>query len=260
MTRGWVLAGALALSAAVLAAAGNAWLGTPRFAAIMPASATPGVAGASGGHDDRASPARRTSLADPAEVEARLRTLEALAEQMKSRPGDAEGWQQIGRSYAMLGRHAQAVAAYKTALALHPDDPTLLAESAFSAAVLEPRAASGEPARWTLHALELDPRHPKALALAGTLALDRKDYPGAIGYWERLAQVVAPGSPIAHQVQISIQQAQQLAARAGITVAAAQPTEPSVAAAPPAPPPPRLPPRVATTAEAPTRSSSPSPR
>jgi cytochrome c-type biogenesis protein CcmH len=77
--------------------------------------------------------------------------------------------------------------------------------------VLDPDAVSGEPTRLTARALQLDPNNRKALALAGTLAVDGKNYQAAIQYWEHLAQIEPPDSVMGKQVQASIAQAHQLA-------------------------------------------------
>ena len=157
---------------------------------------------------------------DPAMVQAEARVstmIESLADRLKAQPDDADGWRTLARSYAALGRHAAAIDAFKAAVRLRPDEPALLAEYAFSAAVLDPHAASGEAARLVERALQLDPLNPKALALAGTLALDRKDYPGAIAHWEQLARIEPADGPIAKQLQFSILQARQLAGlRSGV--------------------------------------------
>ena len=205
-----------ALSLFVIAAAGfgYAWLGAPGHLGVgptrVPAPPPPPAAATDRTlRSDPSAPASDTL----AQTEARVTAMvERLAERQKSRPGDAEGWQMLGRSYAALGQHAKAVDAFRTALRLRPDDATLLAESAYSAAVIDPQGANGEPARWIARALRLEPDNPKALALAGTLAVDRKDYAGAVRYWEHLARVEPPDSKVARQVQVSILQARQLAA------------------------------------------------
>ena len=131
-------------------------------------------------------------------------------------PADAAGWQALGRSYAAQGRHAQAVAAYRSAARLSPDDATLLAEYAFSAAVTSQRTAADDPQRLVDHALRVDPKNTRALVLAGTLALDRSDYDAATQHWERLAQLEPRDSPKERELQASIAQTRRLAsAQAG---------------------------------------------
>ncbi len=159
-------------------------------------------------------PASPLSISDPAlaQAESRIVMLVAsLAARLKAHPDDADGWRTLARSYAALGRHASAVEAYGTAQRLAPRDASLLAEQAFSAAVLDPHATSGEPARLVARALAIDPMNPKALSLAGTLALDRKDYLAAVAHWERLARLERPGTEVLKQLQFSILQARQLA-------------------------------------------------
>jgi cytochrome c-type biogenesis protein CcmH len=157
------------------------------------------------------------------QAEARVtKMIEKLSDRLKANPNDADGWHTLARSQAALGRHAQAIDAFTRAARLHPDEPSLLAEYAYSSAVLDPHAASGEASRLIGRALQIDPANPKALALAGTLALDRKDYPAAISHWERLARIEPAETPTGKQLQFSILQAKQLAGlRGGATNVAA---------------------------------------
>ncbi|HKW82586.1 MAG TPA: tetratricopeptide repeat protein, partial [Burkholderiaceae bacterium] len=159
-----------------------------------------------------AAPVNAASADALAQAEARISGMvDRLAERLKNRPDDAEGWQMLGRSYATLGRHEHAIAAYETALKLRPDEPTLLAELAFSAAITNRRVGGADSTQLLQRALKLDPRNPKALALAGTLSLERKDYRGAVQYWEQLARNEPADSPLGKQIQASIAQARQLA-------------------------------------------------
>jgi cytochrome c-type biogenesis protein CcmH len=88
-------------------------------------------------------------------------------------------------------------------------------------------------------ALAADPRHPKALALAGTATLNAGDFAASLGYWERLYAVVPPGSEDADQVGKIIEDVRGRAAAAGkplppSRVVASAPAAP--AAVPPQPP------------------------
>src|SRR6185295_16287376 len=67
--------------------------------------------------------------------------------------------------------------------------------------------AGDEPARLVAHALELEPGNPKALALAGTLALQRKDYATAIHHWEALARIEPADSAVGRQLQAGLAEA-----------------------------------------------------
>ena len=153
---------------------------------------------------------------DRAAVNAGAPSPEPRADDPKQQPADAAGWQALGRSYAAQGLHAQAVAAFRSAARLTPDDATLLAEYAFSAAVTSQRTIADDPQRLVDRALRVDPKNTRALALAGTLALDRSDYDAATQHWERLAQLEPRDSPKERELQASIAQTRRLAsAQAG---------------------------------------------
>jgi len=144
--------------------------------------------------------------------EAKTPAVERVAEV----PVDAAGWQALGRSHAAQGRHAQAVIAFRNGARLQPDDAALLTDYAFSAAVTSQRSSVDDPQRLVERALQIDPNSTKALALAGTLALDRNDYDAATQYWEHLAQLEPHDSPTERAIQASIAQTRRLAsAQAG---------------------------------------------
>ncbi|HWI11282.1 MAG TPA: tetratricopeptide repeat protein [Burkholderiaceae bacterium] len=202
-----------ALAALVLAVVGvgYAWVGAPQHLAVAP-------------RPDGHRSALTNTPADPALMQAGSRVaamIASLAERLAAHPDDADGWHTLARSYAAIGRHAAAVDAFRKAVRLRPDDPSLLADCAVSAALLDPHPAAGAAAQLVARALLLDPANPKALALAGTLALQRKDYAAAIDHWERLARIEVPGSPIARQLDVSLQQARRMAGIQGTSPAAA---------------------------------------
>lgn len=126
-------------------------------------------------------------------------------------PVDAAGWQALGRSASEQGQHAQAVIAFRNATRLRPDDASLLAEYAFSAAVTTRRTEADDPQHLIEMALQLDPNSQPALTLAGTLALDRGDFETAAQNWERLARLEPVDSPMRREVEASAAQARRLA-------------------------------------------------
>jgi cytochrome c-type biogenesis protein CcmH len=88
-------------------------------------------------------------------------------------------------------------------------------------------------------ALKVDPTHWKALAMAGTAAFNRKDYKGAVEYWEKLRSSQPADSQIGQQITASIDEARRLGGMSPATEMAAAPqkggpakTAPPVAAAP----------------------------
>jgi cytochrome c-type biogenesis protein CcmH len=133
-----------------------------------------------------------------------------LAERLAAEPGDASGWLMLGRSYTALGRYADAATAFRKAVDLLPPDANLLADLADVAGMAQGKRLAGEPARLVQRALDIDPRHVKALALAGSVAFQARDFAAARGYWERVVAVVPPDSPVARSMRGSIAEAAQL--------------------------------------------------
>jgi cytochrome c-type biogenesis protein CcmH len=112
--------------------------------------------------------------------------VDALAKRLEQNPNDANGWSMLGRSYLTLEKYKEAAAAFARASAVKPEDADLLADYAFALGMANDQRLSGEPKELIDKALKLDPENPKALELAGTAAYEAKNYPEAIGYWERL--------------------------------------------------------------------------
>jgi cytochrome c-type biogenesis protein CcmH len=155
--------------------------------------------------------------------------VERLAARMKENPEDAEGWTMLGRSYAVIDRYAEAAVAYANAVKRSEPDAQLLADYADALAMAQGRNLRGEPERLIAQALKVDPQNVKALMLAGTVAFEKKDFKGAIAYWERILKALPPDSPIADSVRDSIADARKFAgtakaspsAKPGATAAAA---------------------------------------
>lgn len=186
MRRAWPVAIALAAVIPLAAVALYVRLGNPDATAL----ATAGDARA--GHE----------LTD-AQIVAMV---EQLAQRMKSRPDDAQGWILLARSYGAMGRFAESVDAYSHAAALVPDDAGLLADYADALAMAQGKNLAGKPTELVARALAIDPKNPKALALAATAALDAGDPDRAIGYWRQLKAQLADNSEDARQIDSFIAQ------------------------------------------------------
>jgi cytochrome c-type biogenesis protein CcmH len=161
-----------------------------------------------------APPAPATQASDPAEAEAiaTMTTMtERLAERMKERPDDPEGWTMLGRSQAALGRYPEAVTSLKRAAALKPGDAALLVDWADALAMSQGQRLDGEPLALIERALKIDPNQLKGLSLAGAAAFVKKDYLGALKHWEKLVAVAPPDDEFAQQMRGAVAQARQLA-------------------------------------------------
>lgn len=166
--------------------------------------------------------------------EDQIRELAArLAARLEKEPDNLEGWAMLARSYAAVGEFDKAARAYGTAVARAGDDAALLADYADALAMAQGRSLQGEPEKIIHRALAIDPQNVKALALAGTAAFDRKEYAGAVQYWERILKVAPENSEFAQSVRSSIAEAQHLAQQGGGAPAAASvPIKPAAPAAP----------------------------
>lgn len=157
--------------------------------------------------------------------------VERLAQRLQASPDDPEGWSMLARSYRVLGRHAEAAAAYERAGAIVSASPQRLVEWAESLAIVSGGKLAGRPAELVGRALALDPELQHALALAGAAAFEAKDWQGAVAHWERLASQFQPGSDESETVGRSLAAARAELARAG----GAAPAPAVAAAAKPAP-------------------------
>lgn len=206
------LVAALALFVVAFAAAGYAWIGSPQSLALGPGSGVATLAGAEAGGAADAPGAPHALV--PEQVAAMV---EQLAKRLKDQPDDADGWLMMARSQVVLGKHAQAVEAFKQAARLRPDDAGLLADYADALAVAQGRRLDGEPTTLIERALGLNASNPKALALAGTAAFDRHDYAGAVRHWEKLVALESGDDAFTQQIRAGIAEARQLGGMAPTT-------------------------------------------
>ncbi|MBL8343389.1 MAG: c-type cytochrome biogenesis protein CcmI [Rubrivivax sp.] len=155
-----------------------------------------------------------------------------LAQKMKDKPDNAEGWALLGRSYAQLGRFGESRDAYKKALELGREDAQLLSDYVDAMAMAQGRQFSPETDRLLARALALDPNHLKSLALAGTSAMVRGDYATAVKHWTRARENAPPGSELEQGLAGGIAEAQAKAGGAAVGAGSAG----AVQAVPPAAP------------------------
>ncbi len=127
--------------------------------------------------------------------------VDRLAEKMRTNPNDVQGWKLLGHSQLVLGRYSDAAGSYARANALAPRDAQVLADYADALAMASGETLEGRPRELLQRALEIDPDNLKALELAGSAELARKNFAGALGYWERLERLLPPGSEDAQQIE-----------------------------------------------------------
>ena len=131
-----------------------------------------------------------------------------LAQRLESNPDDIEGWVMLARTYSALGRFAEAAGAYAKAEARFPRDAQLLADYADSLAMAQGQSLQGKPEALIRRALQADGNNLKALALAGTVEFDKRNFAKAIEYWQRMLALLPPDSDMQDSVRASIKEAQ----------------------------------------------------
>lgn len=138
----------------------------------------------------------------------------SLADRLAAHPDDPKGWALLGRSYSVLGRFQDAVAAYARvgpSLQTHAD---WLAEYADALAMRAGGNPVGHPEAVARRALRIDPDNLLALMLAGYAASRRGDDADALALLEHARREVAPGSEDAAFVDNLLQQVRKRLGRA----------------------------------------------
>lgn len=118
-----------------------------------------------------------------------------LAARMQQHPEDAQGWMRLARSYQVLGRGADALAALKSGSEHVPGNVALL--TAYMDALAGGMSDEHPPADLVAVATRvnaLDAKQPDALWYLGLAAATRGDKFRAAGYWGKLAAELPPGS------------------------------------------------------------------
>lgn len=154
-----------------------------------------------------------TTVMQSADVEAMIGK---ITDHLRQNPGDAQGWEMLGRAYMAMGRHAEAVPAFERLLALKgEDDPGALVRYADALAMAAGGTLAGKPTELLARALALEPENRTALWLSGMAAVERGDNAGAVALWNRLLPLL--------QDPDTKSEVTRLIERAGGTVTAATP-------------------------------------
>jgi cytochrome c-type biogenesis protein CcmH len=215
------LAVGLALGIVVLAVVGYSFTGSP---ASITSDVPTAVATAPAGID----------ADEPVSDEQVAALIDRMAQRLRDKPDDPQGWLLLARAYSATNRYDDAANAYAKALAGGGEDASLLADYADALAARNNGRLDEQALRMVQRALELEPQHPKALALSGSAAFDAQDYATAVQQWEKVERVLPADSPFRAQVAESIAAARQ---RAGLPAASASPAPPTPSTQPPTPAP-----------------------
>ena len=172
----------------------------------LPKGRTPQAA-ASGGPDEAAMAA--AAQMPEAERKQFIQTMVAkLAAQLKSKPDDANGWLQLGRAYAVMGKKDAALDAYQHAAGLKPDDVSIkLQEIGLLVTGLKPEDALPQQAVDLLHQIQKrSPDQPEVLWYLGVIAAREGRPAEAREDWSRLLKQLPTGGEDAKMVQAALDQ------------------------------------------------------
>jgi len=115
----------------------------------------------------------------------------ALKKRLRDNPEDAEGWFLLGRTKMARENYDEAVTAFQRSNDLMKDEPGILFALADALAMQNGGSLLGEPEELVQRGLEIAPRFPNGLWLAGMAAEQRKDNAAAHRYWSLLLPLVA---------------------------------------------------------------------
>ena len=139
--------------------------------------------------------------------------LQDLVKELKDKPENPNGWYMLARSYIEMKRYEEAAKAYEELVKLVPDEAQLWANYADVYAMAHGKTLqSPEVAKMLEQALLLDPNNISALALSGSVGMERGDYVMALTHWQKLYGLLQPGSQDSERFKVSIQRARDLLA------------------------------------------------
>jgi cytochrome c-type biogenesis protein CcmH len=137
-----------------------------------------------------------------------------LADKLAKNPEDADGWALLAHTYVEIKQHKDAVGAFEKATHMITSDPQLFADYADALAVTTGGQFDEQATALVEKALKLDPNHPKALMLAGTIAFKNADYKKAIKVWEHLQPLLPKDdAALAQDIANNIAEAKALSAK-----------------------------------------------
>lgn len=133
-----------------------------------------------------------------------------LQEELKTNPGNLEGWVLLARTQMTLQNFKEADLAFAKAIALDPGNPDLKTERAEAMMrSSDTRAFPDEAVTLLKQALAENPEHERAMFFMGMHYLQQGDLPQAEIYLNKLLPKLEPEAAAALVEQINIARAQQ---------------------------------------------------
>lgn len=173
--------------------------------AASPAAATTPATDAAGQAAAGAMAAARTGAPSP------LAQLEA---HVAAQPRDARAWVMLARARMEAAQFAPAAVAYARAIdvaAKVGKDPIIWCEYADAVGMSQGGTLAGKPRELIDRALALNADSPCALEMAGSAAIEARDFRGALVHWKRLLTLLPEGGVQHLQLSNAVERVEQQA-------------------------------------------------
>lgn len=122
--------------------------------------------------------------------------LVAVEQAVKENPDDVEGRIALAQVYVELERYSDAATVYLELNKLRPEDPDVLVNYAEALARSHGNRLTGKPTELLNAALEIEPKHGRALWLAGFAEQQADNKEGALAHWRHLLVGMEEGSEV----------------------------------------------------------------
>ena len=166
--------------------------------------------------------AQRLDMPQP-EAQRMIELVDKLAARLADDPNDQQGWMMLARSYLALGRHAEAVDAFRHLISLGVHDGTVFAGLGEAIVMSNHGEVTAEAAEAFAAALRALPGEASARYYLGEARLQQGDAKGAIAIWRDLEKDAPADAEWLDSVRARIAAAAERAAVDPSTIAPAPP-------------------------------------
>jgi len=124
-----------------------------------------------------------------------------IEKRLQENPDDAEAWFMLGRTHMGKQQFDEAVKAFRRSNQLMADEPGILFALSDALAMQNNGSLLGEPETLIQRGLQLAPRFPNGLWLAGMAAEQRQDFKSAHQYWSLLLPMITDNADSTKEVR-----------------------------------------------------------
>jgi len=124
-----------------------------------------------------------------------------IEKRLQENPDDAEAWFMLGRTHMGKQQFDEAVKAFRRSNQLMADEPGILFALSDALAMQNNGSLLGEPETLIQRGLQLAPRFPNGLWLAGMAAEQRQDFKSAHQYWSLLLPMITDNAESTKEVR-----------------------------------------------------------